>query len=85
MGAPRNPERPQDHSRRYDERRYHSGNPNPRYDERERGNGRGVERERDSYDRDNDRFLPRYTHGNSYDGTGRYGDRDPRPRRDYYD
>lgn len=26
-----------------------------------------------------------YSHGNSHDGTGRYGERDPRPRQDYYD
>ena len=26
-----------------------------------------------------------HSHGNSYDGTGRYGDRDPRPQQAYYD
>jgi len=56
----------------------------------ERHGGRG-ERERDHHERDpegrggDDRFVPRYSHGNSYDGTGRYGDRDPRGNQDYYD
>ena len=37
-----------------------------------------AERERD-FQRDI------HTHGSSYDGSGRYGDRDPRPVQDYYD
>ena len=48
-----------------------------RYD-RDEGNKTDSERERD-YQRD------MHTHGNSYDGTGRYGDRDPRPVQAYYD
>jgi len=49
---------------------------NPRHD---RDDGRSdAERERD-YRRDI------HTSGNSYDGTGRYGDKDPRPRQAYYD
>ena len=29
--------------------------------------------------------APQYSHGHSYDGSGRYGDRDTRPRQAYYD
>ena len=70
--------RPRDYERGFDERRH---------DEDSRQSGSNVrERDRDERDeRDGDRFVPRYTHGNSYDGSGRYGDRDPRPARQYYD
>ena len=70
--------RPRDYERGFDERRR---------DEDSRQSGSNVrERDRDERDeRDGDRFVPRYTHGNSYDGSGRYGDRDPRPARQYYD
>jgi len=55
---------------------YAGPNYNPRYD---RDDGRtDAERERD-YRRDS------HTSGNSYDGTGKYGDRDPRPKQAYYD
>jgi len=55
---------------------YAGPNYNPRYD---RDDGRtDAERERD-YRRDS------HTSGNSYDGTGKYGDRDPRPKQTYYD
>jgi len=85
--------RPRDYDRGWDDRQ--------RFEDEKRGgrgDGGGYrnhgadERERDHHDdggdRDGgreDRFLPRYTHGNSYDGTGRYGDRDPRPAREFYD
>ena len=70
--------RPRDYDRGFDERR-HDGD--------SRQSGSNVrERDRDERDeRDGDRFAPRYSHGNSYDGSGRYGDRDPRPARQYYD
>ena len=47
----------------------------PRYDRDDRSD---RERERD-YQRD------AHTHGASLDGSGRYGDRDPRPRQAYYE
>ena len=70
--------RPRDYDRGFDERR-HDGD--------SRQSGSNVrDRDRDERDeRDGDRFAPRYSHGNSYDGSGRYGDRDPRPARQYYD
>ena len=49
-----------------------------RYDRADPYGRSDAERERD-YRRD------LHTHGASYDGTGRYGDRDPRPVQDYYD
>jgi RNA recognition motif-containing protein len=68
------PSRPRDYDRGLDERWR-------RDDERGTGDASERERERD----ETDRFIPRYTHGNSYDGSGRYGDKDPRPPRTYYD
>ena len=70
--------RPRDYDRGFDERR-HDGD--------SRQSGSNVrDRDRDERDeRHGDRFAPRYSHGNSYDGSGRYGDRDPRPARQYYD
>ena len=64
--------KPRDYDRGFEDRR--------RYDDDRREVGVSA-RERD----EDDRFAPRYSHGNSYDGTGRYGDRDPRPTKQYYD
>ena len=72
--------RPQDYDRGLNEQR--------RYDERGEGSNsgggdRGGDRDRDGDD--DDRFTPRYSHGHSYDGSGRYGEKDPRGAQAYYD
>lgn len=59
--------RPRDYERGYDDRQ--------RYAEDRNGGreGPGADRERDHHDAgDDDRFTPRYSHGNSYDGSGKY-------------
>jgi len=93
---PRDYDRGFDERRQYEERNSYD-TAGPRERERDDGYGPGRDRDRDrdrdggygqdrDRDRDNDdRFAPRYTHGNSYDGSGRYGEKDPRAPCDYYD
>jgi len=68
--------RPRDYERGFDERR--------QYEEDRQGGSSMVGRDRERDD-DDERFMPRYSHGNSYDGSGRYGLKDPREKREYYD
>ena len=64
---------PHNHNGRYQQPRAYGPDPGP---PRERSR---------SPERRAERVAPNYTHGNSYDGSGRYGARDTRPVQSYYD